>query len=186
MARQAKSVGGFVCLGGGKVRSFVPSQRIFYLEHKQAFLHPGSGRGSQGFRFFPLPPWALSKALPRSAQRSTSEIKRQAGRGNLEHALQPSLGHFLGLGGEHHVGHLVVAKSASSAESGGLGDLFQITQGLLRFPSLQQPGHGHDMVAQVVAEGANLLVFPLHTLVVDLPQPRQADLLLQGLMVCQG
>ena len=42
------------------------------------------------------------------------------------------------------------------------------------------------MVAQVVAEGANLLVFPLHTLVVDLPQPRQADLLLQGLMVCQG
>ena len=104
----------------------------------------------------------------------------------MEHALQPSLGHFLGLGGEHHVGHLVVAKSASSAESGGLGELFQITQGLLRFPSLQQPGHGHDMVAQVVAEGANLLVFPLHTLVVDLPQPRQADLLLQGFMVCQG
>ena len=137
-ARQAKSVGGFVCLGGGKVRSFVPSQRIFYLGHKQAFLHPAR-TWITGFPLFSAASMALSKALPRSVQRSTSEIKKAGREGNLEHALQPSLGHFLCLGGEHHVGHLVVAKSASSAENGGLGELFQITQGLLRFPSLQQP-----------------------------------------------
>ena len=135
-ARQAKSVGGFVCLGGGKVRSFVPSQRIFYLEHKQAFLHPAADVDHRVSAFF-----RCLHGIVQGITQKCAEVhlrNQKAGReGNLEHALQPSLGHFLGLGGEHHVGHLVVAKSASSAESGGLGELFQITQGLLRFPSLQ-------------------------------------------------
>ena len=153
-------MGGLILLGGGQVRRFVPGQGVFHLEHEQPLLHPAAEVDHRVFAFLRGLHGVVQGIAQQGAQVGVGE-QQPGGKGHLEDPPQPPPLHLLGLGGEDHVGCLVVAKAPLGGQGRGADQLVQIG---LRPPALplgQKALEGGDVVAQVVAKGAQLLVLPL-------------------------
>ena len=180
----AEAVGGFIPLGGGEIRVHQPAQGVLHPQHEEALVRLAADGDPPVRR--PLAP--LDGVVQGVAQQGAQvhlrhrQLRRQ-GDGEVRRGPLPL--QDLRLGGEDHIGGLVLADAPAPPEGRGVGQLIQIAGSPLVVSALHQATDHRQVVPQVVAEAAHLGLLLPEALVVDLPQSRQTAGLLQPLVVRQ-